>query len=113
MMGKSNKIDSYLKRRMLTENGWVYFCRLCGDYKPETDFYKSKDTHFGITYKCKIHYKKTTEEEEDPSLKHLKLTTLTDSDFEGTQEVLEKLGYKFGPNELPVWRQFEIKHNLK
>jgi hypothetical protein len=26
---------------------------------------------------------------------------------------LNNLGYKTGPEELPIWRQFEIKHNLK
>jgi hypothetical protein len=44
---------------------------------------------------------------------YLKLNPLSDKDFEDTQLVLEKLGYAFGPDQLPVWRQFEIKHNLK
>jgi hypothetical protein len=113
-MGKT-KIDSYLKRRMLTDNGWIYFCRLCGDYKPESDFYKSKHTHFGITYKCKLHYgkdKSNETPEDDDIVSYLKLQKISDSDFEQTQVVLEKLGYRFGPNELPVWKQFEIKHNL-
>jgi hypothetical protein len=96
---------------MLTDDGFVYFCRLCGDYKPETEFYKSKDTHFGVSYKCKIHFKKTKQEDDD-SMSYLKLQTITDSDFEQTQQLLENLGYKFGRDQEPVWRQFERRHNL-
>ena len=108
----SKRIDSYLKRRMMTENGWIYFCTVCGDYKPEEEFYNSKSNPFGLTYKCKIHYKKDSNIP-DPSMDYLKLNPLTDKDFEDTQIVLEGLGYTFGPDQLPVWRQFEIKHNLK
>jgi len=110
-MGNS-KIQAYLKRRMLTDEGWVYFCSLCGDYKLETEFYKSKQNPFGLTYKCKIHYKKD-KTPIDPTTEYIKLVNVTDSDFEQTQRLLEVLGYKFGKGQLPVWRQFEIKHKLK
>jgi hypothetical protein len=108
----SKRIEQYLKRRMLTDKGWVYFCTSCGDYKPEAEFYRSKSTPFGLTYKCRIHYKKS-DTPSDPAMDYLKLNPLSDKDFEDTQLVLEKLGYAFGPDQLPVWRQFEIKHNLK
>ena len=107
----SKRIDSFLKRRMMTTEGWVYFCTSCGDYKPETEYYHSKSTPFGLTYKCRIHYRKDNTPV-DPSMDYLKLNPLKDEDFEDTQTVLEKLGYTFGPNQLPVWRQFELKHNL-
>ena len=48
--------NNYLKRRMLTDDGWVYFCRMCGKYIPQTQFYKSSKTPFGIDTKCKLHY---------------------------------------------------------
>jgi len=108
----SKRVESFLRRRMMTEQGWVYFCVGCGDYKPEKEFYHSKSTPFGLTYKCRIHYRKS-ETQVDPSMEYLKLNPLTDKDFEDTQIVLENLGYTFGAGQLPVWRQFEIKHNLK
>jgi len=108
----SKRVDWYLKRRMMTTEGWVYFCTSCGTYKPEKEFYHSKNTPFGLTYKCRIHYKKD-DTPVDPSMDYLKLNPLTDKDFEETQNVLENLGYTFGPSELPVWKQFQIKHNLK
>jgi hypothetical protein len=107
----SKKINSYLNRRIWREDGTYYFCRLCGDYKHENEFYNSKHTPFGKTYKCRIHYSKTGDAVDDES-EHLKMNPITDSDFEGAETVLKNLGFTFGPGELPVWKQFEIKHKL-
>jgi hypothetical protein len=109
-MGNS-KTDRFLKRRMWREDGIYYFCTLCGDYKLETEFYNSKDTNFGKTYKCKLHYKKDQIKEEETN-EYLRLSTLTDEDFAGAQRLLETLGYKFGADQLPVWKQFILKHKL-
>lgn len=109
-MGTS-KVEQYLKRRMWRGDGIYHFCSLCGDYKLETEFYKNKSNPFGLSYKCKIHFKKETNK--DPEVHYLKLSQITDNDFAGAQELLESMGYEFGPNQEPVWRQFEIKHNLK
>lgn len=108
----NKKIESFLNRRMMTETGWLYFCRLCGEYKHESQFYNSKHTPFGKTYKCKVHYIKD-KEPADPEYDYLKMNPISDKDFVETERILKTLGYKIGPNELPVWRQFEIKHNIK
>ena len=81
------------------------------DYKLETEFYKSKHNPFGITYKCKLHFNKN--EGRDSEMDYLKLQPVTEEDYLQTKSLLEKLGYTFGPNQLPVWEQFLIKHNLK
>lgn len=108
----SDIINRYLKRRIMGADGnWHLFCRLCGEYKPETEFYNSKGTPFGKTYKCKIHYLKNTEEISN-EFDYLKLNPITDKDFIETEKVLLTLGYKIGPGELPIWRQFELKHNI-
>lgn len=108
----SKRLDKYSKRRMIGSDGlWYLFCRLCGDYKPETEFYNSKDTPFGKTYKCKIHYQKDTVKP-DSEMDYLKLNAIKDSDLEQTEVVLKNLGYKIGPGELPIWKQFEIKHKI-
>jgi len=107
----NTKVQRLQKRRIMTESGWVYFCSQCGDYKSEEEFYKSKSTPFGLTYKCRLHFK--YDEPSDPKLDYLKLNPITDEDLEETEKVLNNMGYKTGPDELPIWRQFEIKHNLK
>ena len=109
-MGKT-RIQTFQNRRIWKEDGIYLFCRSCGDYKLESEFYNSKDTPFGKTYKCKLHYDKTYYDD-DTDTEYLKMSPITDFDFEETERVLKDLGYKFGPGELPVWKQFEIKHNL-
>jgi hypothetical protein len=102
---------SFTSRRLWLEDGVYYFCTLCGDYKNEGEFYKSKNTPFGITYKCKEHYKKTNEPH-DPSMDYLKLSPITETDMEQTKQLLKVLGYKVEPGSLPIWVQFNNKHNL-
>lgn len=106
------QIHKHLKRRMLTELGWTYFCRICGEYKPETEFYKSKTGPFRIDTKCKLHYSKK-EPNDDGSMDYLKLDPLNDEDFYGAQIVLERLGYKFGMDTPPIHIQFNQKHGIK
>lgn len=105
------EFDEYLNRRMLTESGWVYFCRICGEYKPEGEFYHRRDTSFGKDSRCKLHYTKR-DKNDDNEDNHLKFSPLTKSDFVGAQKLLESLGYKFGKNEISVHQQFCKKHNI-
>ena len=112
-MSKSERMEKFLNRRMMGADGnWHLFCRMCGEYKPETEFYNSKDTPWGKTHKCKIHYK-VEKEEVDEEMSYFRLSPITDSDFEGVERLLTMFGYKIGPDELPIWKQFEIKHNIK
>jgi hypothetical protein len=41
------------------------------------------------------------------------MNPISERDFVETERILKTLGYKIGPDELPVWRQFELKHKLK
>jgi len=108
----NNRINSLVNRRFIGPDGkWFLFCRLCGTYKSEDEFYNSKDGKFGKTYKCKQHYQKTNEPV-DTEFNYLNLQVLTDEDFIQTENLLKKLGYKIGPEELPIWIQFEIKHKI-
>jgi hypothetical protein len=107
----TEQIEKHLKRRMWTEQGIVYFCRICGSYLPETQFYKSKTGPFRIDTKCKLHYSKK-DPEDDGSMDYLKLDPLQDEHFWQAQRLLETLGYNFGPDVPPVHQQFIIKHKL-
>lgn len=107
----NERIQRLQKRRILSDNGWLYFCNQCGDYKTEAEFYKSKSTPFGVTGKCRLHFK--YEDPADPEFEYLKLNPITDEDLDQTKIVLEKLGFKFGPDQPPVWIQFNKKHNIE
>lgn len=106
------EFDKYLNRRILTQEGWSYFCRICGTYKLETEFYSSKRGSFNIDTKCKEHYTRRSKDD-DKEMDYLKLDPLRENHFHQTQRLLENLGYKFGPGQEPIFIQFNKKHNLK
>lgn len=110
-MGQKH-IHSNLHRRMLTDNGWIYFCRVCGKFLPEENFYKQPRGRFGLNSKCKLHFGNQKTEPVDKEMEYLKLGPIQDEDFQGVQEFLGKLGYEFGPNADPIYKQFEQKHNI-
>lgn len=105
------RINNNLNRRMWRDDGIYYFCRICGQYKHEDTFYKSKRTLWGLDTKCKIHYTKK-DKDDDGEMDYLKLAPLKDEDFEDTQRFLERLGYKFGAEHPPVHIQFNQRHNI-
>lgn len=113
-MGKE-QINFNLKRRMLNADGFFYyFCRNCGTYLPETNFYKSKTGPFKISTQCKLHYsKKDKNESDDIEMEYLKLDPIQDEDFQGVQRLLETLGYEFGVDIPSVHNQFLKRHNIK
>jgi len=112
-MGKE-QINFNLRRRMLTDDGWIYFCRNCGTYLSENNFYKSKTGPFKISTQCKLHYsKKDKDESNDIDMEYLKLDPIQDEDFQGVQRLLETLGYQFGVDIPPVHIQFNTRHNIK
>lgn len=101
------QFQQYLSRRMMGENGWTYFCRQCGTYLPEKDFYKRKDMPWGMDASCKIHSKDKSSP--DPEMDYLKLNALTEQDFIDTQNFLKKIGYCFGCGKT-VHQQFMEKY---
>ena len=51
------QFEYHLSRRMISEQGgFIYFCRQCGVYLPEEQFYKSKESKWGLDSRCKIHH---------------------------------------------------------
>jgi len=107
------QFEQHLSRRVLTQDGWEFFCRICGQYKPEDDFYRSKKTKWGIDTKCKIHYKKINREEESDEYDYIKFNPIREEDFIGVQRILEALNYTFGPDELPIHEQFMERVKIK
>lgn len=101
-----------LSRRMMTENGWVYFCRLCGTYQPETQFYDKPGTTFNKDSRCKIHYL-SKGKDDSPEMKYLELSPIKQHDFTGAQRILENLGYEFGEGKPSVNSQFLERHKNK
>jgi hypothetical protein len=108
---KQQIFQQQLSRRIMGEDGlWLVFCRTCGKYKPETEFYKKKKNAWGVDSRCKIHFNRK-EKDEDKSNDHLKLNPLTEDDFRQTQMLLQKLGYRFDTDE-SIHIQFLKKHKL-
>jgi len=105
------EFDKYLSRRIMGESGWMYFCRICGQYLPEDNFYTDEKNTFGKKYTCKKHFNRRSEDD-DNSMKHLNLGKLKESDFLETQILLTNLGYRFDRESPPVWIQFNEKHGL-
>lgn len=106
------EFEKYLSKRIMGSEGWMYFCRICGQYQPESNFYKDSSRTFGYRPTCKKHFVKRDPDEDD-SMKHLNLNKLTENDFVEAQKFLMRLGYKFDNGSPPVWVQFNQRHNLK
>jgi len=105
----SKHFQQYLSRRMMSVDGWTYFCTQCGTYKPEKDFYKRKDSIWGIDSSCKHHGQKL-DIEPDKDMAYLKLNPLTEKDFIDTQQFLKKIGYCFGCGKT-IHQQFMEKYS--
>lgn len=104
-------MKQFLNRRIWdANNGVSYFCSICGAYKPEAQFYKSKRTKWGVDTKCKSHYTKR-DVDRDKSNDHLKFNRLTESDFIGARHLLQRLGYDTS-GSTSVYNQFINKHKL-
>ena len=104
-------LEKYLSRRVLTPRGWEFFCRICGDYQPESQFYKKKNSKWGIAYSCKIH--STRKEKNDTGeMDYLKFDPLTESDFIGAKKLLQALGYDTN-SDTPIHQQFSIRMGLQ
>lgn len=103
------EFDRFLNKRIWDKDrGVSYFCRICGTYKPEKDFYKRKGNKFGLENSCKLHHTKK-DKEDDNENSHLKLNKVTEKDFVGARKLLQSLGYDTTKS---VHEQFKKKYNL-
>jgi len=103
-------MKEYLNRRIWDkDNGLSYFCSICGQYKPEKDFYKSKTKKWGVETRCKIHFS-SRDKDDDRNDSHLKFTRLTETDFTQARHLLQLLGYDTSKD---VNEQFKLKHKIK
>ena len=103
-------LDKYQSRRVLTARGWEFFCRICGDYQPESQFYKKKDSKWGLAHSCKIH--STRKGDDDKDMEHIKFDPLKESDFIGAKKLLQALGYDT-ESDIPIHEQFSIRMELR
>lgn len=101
------QFQQYLSRRVMSPDGWTFFCRICGNYLPETEFYKSKQSDWGIDTKCKLHYTKK-DKDDDGEMDYLKLGPLKEKDFIDAQKLLTSMGYEFGTDKT-IHQQFTEK----
>ena len=103
-------MKEFLNRRIWDkENGLSYFCSICGQYKPEKDFYRSKRSKWGVEPRCKLHFTKR-DKDDDRQDSHLKFTRITEEDFIQARNLLQLLGYDTNKD---ISKQFKIKHKIK
>jgi len=89
------------------EYGLSYWCPICGEYKPESEFYKNNRTKWGVDRNCKDHYKKVNKDKETD---YLKFNNIKQTDFDSAIRLLQSLGYDTKEN---VHQQFMEKHKNK
>lgn len=105
-------MKQFLNRRIWDkEKGVSYFCTICGQYRPEGDFYKSKKNTWGYETRCKRHFTKR-DKDEDKDNSHLKFGRLDEKDFVGARKLLQQLGYNT-TGDVSVHEQFKKRHKLK
>lgn len=97
------------KRIWDKDHGVSYFCPICGKYKPEKEFYKRKNSKWGVESKCRIHFSKRDKDDKGEN-DHIKFSRLTEKDFVGARKLLQQLGYDTTKD---IHSQFKKKHNLK
>ena len=91
-MGRKRKST----KRIMSDEGWLYYCSQCEGYKPESEFNKDRNRPFNVYYICKDHRRENYREkngEPDKDLEHLKLVFVSQSDYDEKDRFLEALGY--------------------
>jgi len=97
----------FIDRRIWHKDfGLSYWCSICGEYKPESSFYKNNRTKWGVDRMCKEHYKRVKGQEKD----HLTFNNLTRKDVKSASILLQSLGYDITKN---IHEQFLDKHKDK
>lgn len=104
-----NSLDKYERRRIMGVNGWLYFCRQCGDYFPYKDFHKRKNSYWGINASCKKHNKVQDKVEDSDDMSHLKLQPITEDDWVQVRSLLKSLGYCYDCGK-SIHQQFMDRH---
>lgn len=104
-------MKEFLNRRIWdAERGLCYFCTICGTYRPEDEFYKSKRTAWGKDTRCKLHFRNRIKDEGGND--HLKLAKLKEEDFIGAKKLLKSLGYDTSDPDNPIHLQVANKYKL-
>lgn len=107
-MGRNKKPQ----KRILSEQGWLYYCSMCEGYKPETEFNQDKNRPFGVYYICKEHrkqnYNKVNNIDPNDNLNHIKLVFVTEQDEQMKHSFLSNMGYNTNTDK-SVHQQFMDK----
>ena len=106
MLSTKDRLLGYVKKRILTEKGWLYFCEDCGDYHNIDNFYKNAARPFGIFPTCNK-TKNTNKGKRDYSMDYFRLNNVTEEDVIETLDLLERIGYDTTGS---VHKQFMLKY---
>ena len=120
-MGRPQSIE----QRIMTEDGWYYYCNGCKIHRPEREMVDDKYAKFGKMSSCVFHHNPNEKSAntkyreqynvpftlEDDTNRHL-ICKKTPQDQKEALEGLEKMGYIIDDPKNPVWKQFYRKHNF-
>lgn len=115
MASTEERLLGYVQRRIMTENGWRYYCTECNDYHHYEEFYKAASRPFGIMSHCSEKRRGRfigKREKKDPNIEkvdtsYFKLNKVTEEDIKNTLDLLNSIGYDTTGN---VHEQFIKKH---
>ena len=107
-MGRKRKAE----KRIMSEEGWLYYCNNCQIHLPEEEFNNDKNRPFGKYYICKDCRKEQYKNRNgiEDGLEHIKLTYASPEQKEMVNVLLQRLGYDTSKN---IHQQFLIKTNLQ
>jgi hypothetical protein len=117
MASTEERLLGFVHKRIMTDDGWRYFCTECTEYHPYDAFYRAPGRPFGIFSTCgktkQANRAKRTKK--DPTLEnidtsHLKLNKVSQDHIEETIDLLKLLGYDTSGN---VHEQFLKKHQYE
>ena len=112
MLNTKDRLLGYVKKRIMTDQGWQYFCEDCGDYHTIEHFYKNSSRPFGIFPTCNRLKENKEKSSRDYSMDYFRLNNVSEEDVLETLDLLERMGYdtcgsvhkqfmqKYFPNEI-------------
>lgn len=122
MASTEERLLGFVLKRIMTDEGWKYFCTECSEYHHYDAFYRAPGRPFGIFSTCSKQKQKTKGRgtKIDHSLdkidtSHLKLNKVSQEHIEETIDLLKLLGYDTSGNvheQFIKKHQYEIKENL-
>jgi len=115
MLSTRERLTGYSKRRIMTDDGWKYFCADCNDFHPKSWFYLDQKKPFGVFPSCSRNKGAGTtkkSEKSDVLTKHLKMQPISEDDIRIVLGFLTHLGYDVDKGVHQQWMEKKQSQGL-